>query len=124
MGAFTDAFQKIGTRISAGLTDAASLDVVTFTGTVEATIDETSLPQTFEEVLKAASASTTAKVRLLASTQSKLDGDILTYYDTAITPEEASAHNELVELAQQNRQAIIEFVHQVVGLTDIEPGTD
>ena len=44
----------------------------------------------------------------------------MTYFDSGISPEEAAAHNALVEVAQQNREAVIDFVARVVGLDDIE----
>lgn len=116
MGLFKDAFKKIGE----GLADASSLDVVTFKGSVEAELNGTNMPENFGAVLDLAAKNTAIKVRLLASTQSKLDGDILAYFDSAITPEEANAHNDLVDLAQQNREAVINFVQRVVGLPDID----
>ncbi|AGA90782.1 hypothetical protein Thimo_2021 [Thioflavicoccus mobilis 8321] len=60
------------------------------------------------------------KLKLLASTQVKLDGDVLVYFDTGITPDEAKAHAELVSLGQKTREATIDFVHRVVGLDDIK----
>lgn len=116
MGLFKDAFKKIGE----GVKDASSLDVVTFKGSVEAELTGSNMPKTFEKVLDLAAQNTAIKVRLLASTQAKLDGDILTYFDSGISPEEAAAHNALVEVAQQNREAVIDFVARVVGLDDIE----
>jgi hypothetical protein len=94
--------------------------VVTFKGSVEADLTGANMPKTFESVLDLAAQNTAIKVRLLASTQAKLDGDILTYFDSGISAEEAAAHNALVEVAQQNREAVIDFVARVVGLDDIE----
>jgi hypothetical protein len=116
MGLFREAFKKIGE----GLKDASSLDVVTYTGSIETDLDATKMPQDFHQVLALAATNTSIRVKLIASTQSRLDGDILTYLDSGITPEEASAHNDLVELAQQNREAMVDFVLRVVGLDDID----
>ncbi len=111
MGLFQTAFKKIGE----GLADASSLDVVTFKGSIVAELNASNMPDSFQAVLDLAAKNTDIKVRLLASTQSKLDGDVLVYFDNAITPDEASAHNELVALAQKNREALLDFLHRVVG---------
>lgn len=116
MGLFTDAFKKIGE----GLADASKLDVVTFKGSVAAELTGANMPKDFDAVLNLAAQNTDIKVRLLASTQSMIDGDTLAYFDAAITPEEAAAHNALVELAQSNRESVIDFVQRVVGLPDID----
>lgn len=115
MGVFKVAFKSIGDAVK----DAASLDVVTFKGSIEADMNHTNMPDTFEKVLKLAEGNTQVKVKLLASTQVKLDGDILAYFDTGITPDEAKAHAELVSIGQKTREATVEFVHRVVGLDDI-----
>ncbi|MCW9052817.1 MAG: hypothetical protein OQJ91_10995 [Motiliproteus sp.] len=114
MGVFRDAFKTIGEAV----TDMSSLDVVTYKGSIEAELSGNKMPENFQDVLNLAGTSE-VKLKLLASTQMKLDGDILAYSDTAITPEEAEAHRDLVELGQENRLATIDFVHRVVGLDDI-----
>ena len=116
MGVFRDAFKKIGD----GIQDAASLDVVTFKGAIEADLTTVNMPGTFQKVLELAAGATQVKLKLLASTQVKLDGDVLVYFDTGITPDEAKAHAELVSLGQKTREATIDFVHRVVGLDDIK----
>ncbi len=110
MGLFQDAFKKIGEAV----TDAGSLDVVTYKGRIVADLNGTTMPDTFQKVLDLAASNTSFKVQLLASTQCKLDGDVLAYVDKDITAEEARAHNDLVALAQKHREAVIDFVHRVV----------
>lgn len=115
MGVFKDAFKTIGEAV----TDAASLDVVTFKGSIEADMSNTDMPDSFEKVLDLAKGNTDVKVKLLASTKVKLDGDILAYFDTGISADEAKAHADLVSVAQKTREATVDFVHRVVGLDDI-----
>jgi len=115
MGVFRTAFKAIGEAIE----DASSLDVVTFKGSITAEMIADELPDTFEKIIELAKGNTEVKVKLLASTQAKLDGDILAYFDNDITTEETQAHAELVSLGQKNREATIDFVHRVVGLKDI-----
>jgi hypothetical protein len=112
MGAFKDALKKIGDAVQ----DATSLDVVMYQGSIEADLIANGMPDNFQKVLELAAGSTQVKVKLLASTQVKLDGDILAYYDTGITADQAKAHAELVSLGQKTREATIDFVHRVVGL--------
>jgi len=115
MGVFQKAFKSIGEAIE----DASSLDVVTFKGSIEGELNTDDMPDDFKKVIEKAKGNTDVKVKLLASTQVKLDGDVLAYFDTGITPEESKAHAELVALAQKTREATIEFVRRVVDMKDI-----
>ena len=119
MGVFKETFQKIGSALA----DASSLDVVTFRGSVETIASGAELPENFQQVIALASQNTQVKVKLLASTQTKIDGDILAYFDEDITESEMAAHAKLLELGQQNRAAAMDFVRRVVGLPDIDRST-
>ena len=109
MGLFETAFKKIGD----GLEDLTSLDVVTFQGSV--LLEGGDIPATFDNVMNAAKGSATVKVKVLASTQCKIDGDILAFYDKDITPQQAEAHADLVALGKQSRQVAVDFVKNVDG---------
>lgn len=116
MGVFQSAFKAIGEQIG----DLTSLDIVTFKGSIEADMSATNMPDTFEKVLNLAKGNADMKIKLLASTQVKLDGDILVYFDNAITLDEAKAHAELLSVAQKTREATVNFVASIVGLKDID----
>jgi hypothetical protein len=109
MSVFQTAFDKIATEIG----DLTSLDVVTFKGSINSTLTGDNMPKDFESVLKLAGQNN-ATVTLLASTQTKLDGDILAYFDSAIKPEELAMHNELVKLGQENRKSTIELFRNII----------
>ena len=119
MGVFKETFQKIGSALA----DTSSLDVVTFRGSVATIASGAELPENFQQVIALASQNTQVKVKLLASTQTKIDGDILAYFDEDITESEMAAHAKLLELGQQNRAAAMDFVRRVVGLPDIDRST-
>lgn len=109
MATFEDAYNTIRD----GIKDLSSLDVVTFKGSVRAKLTGDAMPEDFQAVLKLAGQAG-ADVTLLASTQTKIDGDVLAYFDAAITPEETRAHAELIAIGEKNREATIEFVRRVV----------
>lgn len=109
MGTFTEAFNKIGGAIK----DVSTLDVVTFKGSIKAKLTGDTMPEDFKAVLNLAGASD-VDLKLVASTQMMIDGDILDYSDNDISDVERSAHNELVTLGQANREATMEFVRRVI----------
>jgi len=110
MGKFTTAFSNIADTIG----DLSSLDVVTFSGsvTLEKSDAPAAIPTSFDTVIKGALAN--AEVKILASTQMKIDGDIVTYYDENIDDTQIKAHIEAVQAGKESRQATINFVKEVL----------
>ena len=114
MGLFADAFKKM----AAGIDDLSSLEVVTFQGSVNLAAGDSI--ESFEDVLSKAKANADVTVKVLASTKTRLDGDAMTFYDTGITEEQKLAHAELVDAANENRQATINFIREMINPGDIE----
>jgi|GEM_PF-7070717 len=109
-------FHSALNKIQSGIEDALSLDVVTFKGTVNTKITDSDMsPKNFAELLKMSN-QTDAKVKLMASTQISVDGDVLVYFDDNVTLDEVKAHAELVAIGQKAREATIDFVLSVTGL--------
>lgn len=102
MGVFSKAFGKL----AAALEDFSSLEVTTYKGEVKIT-GNAAVPKDFDTIL--AKAKSQANFKILASSKSRLDGDLTTFYDHDITNDEKSAHNELVETAKSNRAAVIDL---------------
>ncbi len=113
MGLFKDALTKMGE----GIKDLSSLDVVTFEGSVQ--LEASDKVTTFDQVMSKATGNTDVKVKVLASTQTKIDGDIVAFYDKDITQEQMDAHAELIEAAEASRTGTIDFIKSIVG--DIDP---
>lgn len=107
-------FEKAMSDMAGKIKDLSTLDVVTFQGsvTVEGSDKE---PTKFSEVMTKAKGSTDVKVKVLASTQTHIDGDIVAFYDKDITGEERQAHLELIRSGAETRKATIDFVKSVLG---------
>jgi len=102
MGVFSKAFGKL----AAAMEDFSSLEVTTYKGEVKIT-GNAAVPKDFDTIL--AKAKSQSSFKILASTKSRLDGDMTTFYDTDITADEKIAHNELIETAKSNRTAVIDL---------------
>lgn len=116
MGKFQEAMQKL----AEGIKDLSTLDVITFQGSV--TLEGTDqVPVKFADVMSNAMKGNAAvKVKVLASTQTHIDGDIVAFYDAEITEAQRLAHADLVLAGAESRRATIDFVKSVVGdLKDI-----
>jgi len=101
-GLFKTAFERVGEAVK----DISSLEVTTYKGKVNITATD-AIPDSFESILDSAKAE--ANFRLLASTKSHIDKDTVVFLDEDITPEEEAGHNELFEIANENRLAIIQM---------------
>ena len=110
MGKFQEAMQTMAD----GIGDLSKLDVVTFQGSVTLNATDTA-PLKFGDVMSSAMGNTTVAVKVLASTQTSIDGDIVAFYDKDITEEQRLAHADLVLAGAESRAASIEFVRSIVG---------
>ena len=106
-------FEKALKNIAAAVADVSSLDVTTFKGTVE--IKANTKLDSFDQVLTAAKANQSVKMKVLASTKVKIDGDIEVFYDTDIDASEKAAHTQLVVEAAENRRETVEMIKDIVG---------
>jgi len=108
-------FQAAMKTMADGINDLSTLDVVTFEGAVTLAGDVTA-PVTFSDVMTIAiKGNAEVKVKVLASTQTSIDGDIVAFYDKDITEAQRLAHSELVLSGAESRKATIDFVKSVVG---------
>ncbi len=110
MGKFKDAMSAMAD----GIKDLSSLDVITFEGSVTLEGNDDT-PVKFADVMSRAQGNAAVKVKVLASTQTHIDGDIVAFYDTDITEEQRLAHADLVQAGAESRKATIDFVKSVVG---------
>jgi len=108
MGAFENAFEKIGKAFE----DMASLEVVSYKGRIKITAENVD-KVSFQEIINQCSAH--ADLRVTACTLSLLDGDMQAFFDKEITLEEMEAHLSLVETAQDNRRAMVDFFTEAIG---------
>lgn len=103
MEIFKDALDKI----AKGLGDASKLDIITFQGSVaiKANVDGF---REFDSILKEAHSA--GDLKLLASTQYMMDGDVTVFLDKEITKEQVEQHLQLVKLGQESRMATVNFL--------------
>ncbi len=109
-------FKNVLSNIAKGIEDLSSLEVVTYKGTIsiEGGADG-AVPDNFENIIKNAKAASDFKIS--ACTHVALDGDTKVFYDQEITPSEMDAHHDLVDIARQNRQAVVDlFKDAIIGL--------
>lgn len=106
MGSFQTAFDKIGDALE----DLATLDVISYKGTIELTA--TGPAPDFDALLAKARGS--AQFKLVACTQAKLDGDVTVFYDKDATEADLAAHNQLVSSATEKRAAIIKIFETAI----------
>lgn len=108
-------FQQAMLKLAEGIDDLSKLDVVTYEGSVVLTGDTTA-PMKFSDVMsKALASDAEVKAKVLASTQTSIDGDVVVFYDKDITDAQRLAHEELVKAGSESRKATIEFVKSVIG---------
>ena len=101
-------FKNVLSNIAKGIEDLSSLEVITYKGTIA--IEGAAggvVPDKFEKIIENAKAQATFKIA--ACTHVELDGDTKVFYDQGITQVEMDAHHDLVDIARQNRQAIVEL---------------
>lgn len=110
MGKFREAMSAMAGKIE----DLSTLDVITFEGSVTLTASDDQ-PVKFAQVMDKAKGNTDVNVKVLASTQTHIDGDIVAFYDTEITEEQRLAHADLVQAGAESRKSTIDFVRSVLG---------
>jgi hypothetical protein len=109
----TQTFKTALSGIAAGIQDLSSLEVVTYKGKIsikkEATEDP---PKKFNDIIKKAKSE--GDFNIMACTYVAIDGDTQIFYDNEITEIERNAHHALVDIARQNRQAVVDLFKDVI----------
>ncbi len=108
MSVFRKVFEDMGNAIS----DLSTLEVTMFEGSVD--INAESKLDNIAEVLEAAKGNADVKCKLVASTKSFIDGDIVAFYDHEIDEVQRNAHAELVDMATESRQATIDMIKDIL----------
>ena len=113
---FQDSFDKI----KAGIGDLSQLNVRTFTGKIEASVDN--LPSggiTLDAFLQQANAG--GKVEVVGFTDMKIDGDIDQFITSSPVGSAITAHNTAVQVGQQSRKAMLDFFTDAIkkGVTKV-----
>ena len=106
-------FKSALSGIAAGIQDLSSLEVTTYKGKItiqkESTDDP---PKKFDDIIKKAKSE--GNFSILACTYVAIDGDTQIFYDNEITETERNAHHALVDIARQNRQAVVDLVKDLI----------
>ena len=106
-------FKNVLSNIAEGIKDLSSLEVVTYKGTISIGGGaEGAVPDKFDNIIKNAKAQPDFKIS--ACTYVALDGDTKVFYDQEITAVEMNAHHELVNIARQNRQAVVDLFKDTI----------
>lgn len=114
---FESAFKSIVSSIE----DLSKLEVQTYTGTIDAIVEDATMDNILENP------TTNAKLKLVASTTMCIDGDAKQFIsnDSEVTESLHNAHVNTVTAAQKSRQATIQMfaaaIKKVVDKIDIEP---
>ena len=106
MGKFTEALDKIAD----GIKDMSSLEVVNYKGTIVVQADN--VPGDFNSILD--NAKNQGDFKINACTYVELDGDMKVFYDKDITQTEMEAHQEMVDIARDNRQAVVDLFKDAI----------
>ncbi|MCP4622902.1 MAG: hypothetical protein GY850_05160 [bacterium] len=106
-------FKNVLSNIAEGIKDLSSLEVVTYKGTISIGGGADGVvPDKFDNIIKNAKAQPDFKIS--ACTYVALDGDTQVFYDQEITPAEMEAHHDLVDIARQNRQAVVDLFKDAI----------
>jgi hypothetical protein len=106
MGKFSEALDKI----AEGIKDMSSLEVVNYKGTIQ--IEADNVPADFSTILSLAKSQGSLTVN--ACTYVELDGDMKVFYDKEITQAEMDSHQELVDIARESRQAVVDLFKDAI----------
>ena len=109
----THTFKSALSGIAAGIQDLSSLEVVTYKGKISIKKDATGdPPKKFDDIIKKAKSE--GDFNIMACTYVAIDGDMQVFYDNDLTEIERNAHHALVDMARQNRQAVVDLFKDVI----------
>ncbi len=104
-------------ELSSGIADLSELNVQTFTGSLESVVNESAGGSVIDWPKLMAQAKTTGKVRLVASTRLKFDGDSDVFFEQDIEQHLADAHLTAVEAGQQVRQGLLAMFRDILNIS-------
>jgi hypothetical protein len=105
-------FKDVIKKIKEGIEDLSTLEVVNFKGKITIGKNAKAMEFKFSKILEDVSA--TGKLQITACTYVELDGDVKVFYDTDITKSEIEAHNQMVDIAKNNRQAVVDLFKDAI----------
>ncbi len=106
-------------KLKAGIKDLSELEVQTYSGTVEATIDQDSKENIIDWEKLFASAKPGGSVVLAAATKIQADGDTYNFISSQnLPPAVMEAHQAALEAGNQVRENIIDLFADLLGLDD------
>jgi hypothetical protein len=114
---------KIKTAAADAVNDLTTLDVVTLTGTIDISANvkdgKINLKKVYENVVKNAKGTTSAKaaLKVVAFTHLDFDCDSVNFAKEDLTEAQEmllKAHRETVSVAQETRMAVVKMIKEVI----------
>ncbi len=106
-------FKNVLSNIADGIKDLSSLEVITYKGIIAIESGgDGAVPDKFNTIIE--NAKMQADFKIAACTYVALDGDMKVFYDQDITSADMEAHHELVNIARQNRQAVVDLFKDAI----------
>lgn len=106
-------FKSIFETMAKGIGDLSSLDIVTMEGTVE--ISDTGTIDQFKSLDALLAGNVTTNLKIIASTQTKMDGDIVAFFDKDANETLLDAHSELMRVGIDARESTISMIKSLLG---------
>lgn len=120
-GKLKSGFQKLLSNIGEVIADAASLEVVTFTGDfsykANQVINNEVNKVRINNVLKLMTLESDVDLKLVAYTNVKIDSDVTTFVKSDLSQDDndlLKLHMEMIESSKTSRQAVINMVKDLV----------
>lgn len=114
-------FQRLLSNIGEVIADAASLEVVTFTGDfsykANQVVNNDVNKVRINNVLKLMTLESTVDLKLIAYTNVKIDSDVTTFVKSDLSQDDnelLKLHKEMIESSKASRQAVINMVKDLV----------
>jgi len=120
-GKLKNGFQKLMSNIGEVIADAASLEVVTFTGDFKYKANQVINNEVnkvrINNVLKLMTLESGVDLKLVAYTNIKIDSDVTTFVKSDLSQDDSDLlklHMEMIESSKASRQAVINMVKDLV----------
>ena len=105
-------FKKLGE----GIADLAELNVQTFSGDVTSVIDQSQSGSVIDWTKLLKDAKSSVKIKLMASSKIKFDGDSDAFFAEDISADMLKAHMTAIEGGQKVREGLITMFKGVLGI--------
>lgn len=103
-------------KLKDGIADLAELNVQTFTGDVTSVISQSQSGSVIDWPKLLKDAKTSGKIKLMASSIIKFDGDSDVFFADDISPDMQKAHLTAVEGGQKVREGLVAMFKGLLGL--------